>query len=131
MAMGLRCLAFAAILWREEVLTKPERIELSQEELDALLERVESEPLRPGDYEVIKAMAETIAYLSHVADQKGVEVARLLRTLFGSKRETRNDSPGKRKAGPLAEGLDPSGWVGRRQHQEGARPSCGQRLHWR
>ena len=70
-------------------MTKPKRIDLTQEELDAMLERVESGNLQPGDYELIKGMAETIAYLSYVADQKGVQVARLLRTLFGSKSEKR------------------------------------------
>ena len=71
-------------------MTKPKRIDLTPEELDALLERVESENLQPGDFELIKGMAETIAYLSHVADQKGVQVARLLRTLFGSSTEKRS-----------------------------------------
>lgn len=71
------------------MMTKPKRIELTQEELDELLKRAESGDLQSGDYEVIKGMADTISYLSHVADQKGVQVARLLRTLFGSKSEKR------------------------------------------
>jgi transposase len=66
---------------------KPERIELTQEELDALLERVENEHLQPGDYDLIKAMAETISFLSHAVDTKGVQLKRLLRTLFGSPSE--------------------------------------------
>lgn len=70
---------------------KPERIDLSQEELDALLSRVESGSLAPGDYELIKAMAETIAYLSQAADKKSATIARLIRTLFGSKSEKTED----------------------------------------
>lgn len=66
---------------------KPERIDLSQEELEALLLRVESGSLQPGDYELIKAMAETIAYLSQAADKKSATIARLIRTLFGSTSE--------------------------------------------
>ncbi len=68
---------------------KPERIDITEEELEALVERVESDRLEPGDYEVIKAMAETIAYLSQAIDQKGVQLRRLLRTLFGSGSEKR------------------------------------------
>ena len=61
---------------------KPKRIELTEQELDALLERVENECLEPGDYEVIKAMAETITFLSHAVDTKGFQLKRLLRALF-------------------------------------------------
>ena len=90
-------------------MTKPEIIELSQEEIDALLERVESDTLQPGDYKVIKGMAETIAYLSHLSEQKGVQVARLLRALFGSKsekRETILEESEKQETQP--KNLDPS-----------------------
>jgi transposase len=78
-------------------MTKPKRIDLTPEELDALLERVESDNLQDSDYELIKGMAETIAYLSHVADQKGVQVARLLRALFGSSTEKRSAVLGESK----------------------------------
>ena len=66
---------------------KPERIELTPEELDALLERVERDCLQPGDYDVIKAMAETITFLSQAVDTKGFQLKRLLRALFGSTSE--------------------------------------------
>jgi len=69
------------------VTKKPKRIELTEQELDALLERVENECLEPGDYEVIKAMAETITFLSHAVDTKGFQLKRLLRSLFGSTSE--------------------------------------------
>ena len=64
-------------------MTKPERLELSEEELTELLERVESGKLEAGDFETIKAMAEMITFLSNVVDQKGVQLKRLLRALFG------------------------------------------------
>ncbi len=68
---------------------KPERIDLTEQELDALLERVERDRLEPGDYEVIKAMAETITFLSHAVETKGFQLKRLLRSLFGSTSEKR------------------------------------------
>jgi hypothetical protein len=69
-------------------MTNPKRIDLTQEELDALLERVESDALEPGDCEVIRAMAETIAFLSQAVDQKGTSIKRLLRMIFGASTET-------------------------------------------
>jgi len=71
------------------VTKKPERIDLTEEELEALLERVERGCLEPGDYDVIKAMAETITFLSHAVDTKGLQLKRLLRSLFGSTSEKR------------------------------------------
>ena len=71
---------------------KPERIDLTEEELEALLERVERGCLEPGDYDVIKAMAETITFLSHAVDTKGLQLKRLLRSLFGSTSEKRKSS---------------------------------------
>lgn len=86
-------------------MTKPKRIELTSEELEALLKRVESGNLQAGDYEVIKSMAETIAYLGHVADQKGIQVARLLRSLFGSTSEKRETILSEDESNPT----DPGG----------------------
>ena len=68
-------------------MTKPERIDVTPEELDALLKRVESGSLSAGDYELIKAMVETITFLSEAVDKKGVQLKRLLRALFGSTSE--------------------------------------------
>jgi len=68
-------------------MTKPEKIDISPQELEALLERVESGSLAPGDFELIKAMAETISFLSSAVDKKGAQLARMLRALFGSKSE--------------------------------------------
>jgi len=62
----------------------PKHIELKLEEVDALLERVESGSLQEGDYEIIKAMAETIHILSQAMDEKATSIRRLLRMLFGA-----------------------------------------------
>lgn len=64
----------------------PERIDLDLKQLDALLKRVKA-VLPPEDYEIIKAMAETIHLLSRSVDQKATSIRRLLRMLFGATTE--------------------------------------------
>ncbi len=68
-------------------MNKPKRIDLSQEELDALLIRAESGTLKEGDYEIIKAMADTISILSQAVDAKSTSIRRLLKMIFGSSTE--------------------------------------------
>jgi len=65
----------------------PKWIDLSPEEMDALLERVAAGTLIEGDFEIIKAMAETIHVLSQSVDEKAASIKRLLRMLFGSSTE--------------------------------------------
>jgi transposase len=68
-------------------MNKPKRIDLSQEDLDALIERVEAGTLLDNDREIIKAMAETISILSHAVDEKSASIKRLLKMIFGSRTE--------------------------------------------
>ena len=68
-------------------MTKPKRIDLSQKELDALIERVEAGTLLDSDREIIKAMADTISLLSHAVDDKTASIKRLLKMIFGSSTE--------------------------------------------
>ena len=42
----------------------PHRIDLNREQADGLLKRVEAGCLQDGDYEIIKAMAQTIELLN-------------------------------------------------------------------
>jgi transposase len=65
----------------------PKWIDLSPDEMDALLERVATGSLKEGDYDIIKAMAETISVLSQSVDEKAASIKRLLRMLFGSPTE--------------------------------------------
>jgi len=64
-----------------------ERIDLDLEQVDALLKRVETGTLQEGDYEIIKAMVETIHLLSNAVDEKATSIRRLLRMLFGDRTE--------------------------------------------
>ncbi len=61
----------------------PQRIDLNLEQVDELLKRVQTGRLQEGDYEIIKAMVETIELLSQCVDEKATSIQRLLRMLFG------------------------------------------------
>ena len=63
------------------------QIDLNLDEVDALLKRVETGTLQDGDYQIIKAMVETIELLSQSVDQKAASIGRLLRMLFGDRTE--------------------------------------------
>ena len=65
---------------------KIDRIELDLKQVDALLERVKA-VLPPEDYEIIKAMADTIHLLSRSVNRKAASIQRLLRMLFGAATE--------------------------------------------
>jgi len=81
----------------------PKRIDLNLDQVDALLKRVESGSLKDSDFEVIKAMAETIYLLSQAVDEKATSIRRLLRMLFGASTEKAknvlNDSAKNRSEG--------------------------------
>jgi transposase len=65
---------------------KPKRIEISPAQLEALLRRAEA-ALDRGDYELIKAMADIIAYLSQEVENRSTSAKRLLQMLFGGSTE--------------------------------------------
>lgn len=64
----------------------PERIDLSQEDMDALLARVK-QCICESDYGIIKAMADTIACLSRAVKDKNDSLKRLLKIIFGESSE--------------------------------------------
>jgi transposase len=70
---------------------KPKRIDLNLDQVDALLKRVETGSVQEGDYEIIKAMVETIHLLSQSVDQKATSIRRLLQMLFGDRTEKLKD----------------------------------------
>ncbi len=65
-------------------MTPPERIDITSEELNALVDRIKSSKIDEKDIEVIKGMADTITFLSNAVDKKGTSIKRLLKMLFGS-----------------------------------------------
>jgi len=77
---------------------KFEQIELDLKDVDALLERTKA-VLPPEDYEIIKAMAETIYLLSQSVDKKAASIRRLLRMLFGAATEKLEKAEEEKKSG--------------------------------
>ncbi len=65
---------------------KPERIDLEPQEMEALLERVEA-VVDAEDFKLIKGMAQTLLWLSHMVEKKKTSIKRLLKMLFGSSTE--------------------------------------------
>jgi len=65
----------------------PKTMDIKPEELDALLERVKSNELKKGDYELIKALIETVSYLNNLSKEKAASIKRLLKMVFGHKTE--------------------------------------------
>lgn len=65
----------------------PKTIELSYEEFDALVKRVEMGMLKDGDIEIIKGMIETIKFLSGALQEKNISIKRLRSIIFGAKTE--------------------------------------------
>jgi len=82
----------------------PKRIDLTPEQLDALLKRVEAGTLQDGDYEVIKAMAETLSFLSQALDNKNTSIKRLLKLIFGDSTEKTAKVLQRNKAGAKKSG---------------------------
>ena len=92
------------------------RIDLDLKQIDALLERAETGALEKGDYEIIKAMADCIVYLSQAVDEKAAKIKRLLRMIFGATTEKKqNVLPGVKKGDP--DGADTS-----EKNQNGSSP---------
>jgi len=92
----------------------PKRLDLNLDQVDALLKRVESGSLKESDYEIIKAMAETIHLLSQAVDEKATSIRRLLRMLFGASTEKlenlikNKDKNKSGSAGSNTSGRDPA-----------------------
>ena len=80
-------------------MSPPKRIDLTPEQLDALLKRVEAGTLQDGDYEIIKGMAETLSFLSQALDNKNTSIKRLLRLVFGDRTEKTAQVLQRTKAG--------------------------------
>jgi len=68
----------------------PKVLDISPEELDAVVGRVERGELQDGDAEIIKAAVETLKLLYSVLEEKNISIKRLKRMIFGSKTEKTN-----------------------------------------
>jgi hypothetical protein len=59
-------------------------VDVSIEELNDLIERLEARELKETDYEVAARLVSTLMYLKQVHDDKSMSIKRLLNLLFGS-----------------------------------------------
>ncbi len=81
----------------------PKIIELSTDEVEELLQRVEAGRLNAEDCATIKALVESYAYLTHLLEQKGTTLDRLRKILFGPTSEkTRDVIPSTSGDAPVA-----------------------------
>jgi len=63
-------------------------IEITDQEMEAFLQRVERRCLIESDYLLIQAMADSIRRIRHVLQEKDASIGRLVRMLFGAKTES-------------------------------------------
>jgi hypothetical protein len=68
-------------------LKKPEQIELTAEEVEAIIQRVENGTLTRRDCTIIIAVLRNHVILSQAMEQKSCSIGRLLRLLFGARTE--------------------------------------------
>lgn len=68
-------------------MSQPEYFDLTPEQIEALLARVEASTLEENDAELIGRIVETLRYLYQVIDDKNVSMQRLRRMLFGDTTE--------------------------------------------
>lgn len=73
----------------------PKRIDLTHEQMEELLKRVEERRLEEGDWELVKWIAQTIIFMSQVLDEKSMSIGRLLKMVFGSSTESKKNVLGK------------------------------------
>jgi transposase len=76
---------------------KAKKLEISIEEVEALLDRVKKGSLAQGDYEIIKGVIETHMLLNQAVTEKDTSIKRLLNMIFGYKTEkTKKSQNGKK-----------------------------------
>ena len=64
------------------------RVNISKEKLEALLERARMAPLSEEDYATLKAVAETLGYLTDLLEDRKTTIQKLRQMLFGATTET-------------------------------------------
>jgi transposase len=98
----------------------PEIVELTADQVEALLRRAEA-GLDGPDYQKVRAVIESYIYMCEVLDQKGTTIARLRKLLFGSGSEKTRDVTPPDDDGETQEGTDEAEPPDR-QKEQAARP---------
>ena len=63
---------------------RPERLDLDEEQLEALARRVERRELQQSDYAILKVALDTLAYLRTAVQMKDISMQRVLKLVFGA-----------------------------------------------
>ncbi len=66
-------------------------IDLTQEQMDALLQRAEKNELNQDDILIIKGLLQTIKLLGQAVDDKAASIKKLLKTIFGDSTEKKKN----------------------------------------
>ncbi len=69
-------------------MSKPKRIDISPEEIEALIKRIESRTLTDDDYEKLRAIIDTFIHLGHAVNDKNTSIKKLLKMIFGTSTES-------------------------------------------
>ena len=76
--------------------SRPELLDLDLAELEAILERALASPLCPEEHIKLKAVVDTLAFLTEELQAKRMSIARLRALLFGARTEKTKDVLGQR-----------------------------------
>lgn len=66
---------------------EPEAIELSSEEGEALLKRLETEQLTQEDHQLLSRLVTSYFWLIHIMQETKINLSKLRKLLFGSKKK--------------------------------------------
>jgi len=75
---------------------KAQKMEISAEEAETMLERVQDSTIAQDDYEIIKGMVDTLLLLNQAMSEKNTSIKRLLQVIFGYKTEKKKKTPKKK-----------------------------------
>ena len=111
---------------------KAQKMEISAEEAEAMLERVQDSTIALDDYEIIKGMVDTLLLLNQAVTEKNTSIKRLLQVIFGykteKKKKTPKKKPGKRrkkkKKGHGKNGADAYSGASREKIKHGTLQHC-------
>jgi transposase len=108
---------------------KQEIIELNRDQMEALLRRAATHQLRDEDYETIKGLIESYAYLTQLLGDKRTSIHRLRKLLFGAGTEkTRNvikDKAGETASSESDQDDDATPSANGKEERAGPRPGHG------
>jgi transposase len=84
----------------------PKRLDVNEEELNAILERARVAPLTERDYATLKASVDTLSYLHRLLQNRRLTISRLKRLVFGDRTEKTRNLVRKTQASEIGSGAE-------------------------